>query len=659
MPTRRRPARAISATAPLIPSFRAALSKGLPPLALVLFGWLLWRKVDGLDPVEIRLAVGAVPLSGWIGAALATAGSFAALGHYDAVLHRVMGTRVGGRAARWTGMQAIAVSQFLGFGVLTGALVRWRRLPQLSLWQATRLSAMVALSFLASWAVVTIATILIVGSPMALHPALRIGAGVALSGMCLLIALRHLLPLGWRARFRGRDAGQLLFWTLVDTGCAALALAVLLPPDLVPSFPVIFAAYLLALGAGLLSNAPGGVGAFELTLLALLPQVPAETLLAAVLVFRVVYYLVPAVIGLVGLLPHPAAPAAPTLSAQGPQALGAVDRGGAPSDWGLTRQGAGIALSADGGAGWMFRDIAGFRVGIGPGWHGADIPGFAGFADSDGLLPTLYKCTGSEAAAARALGWTVLRCGQDATVAPAEFDMSTPSHRQLRRKLRHAEKAGVRVLRAAAPLPIAQMAAVHREWTAAQGRERGWSMGQFDPALLSNQAVFLACRDGQLLGFVSFHRGRSDWSLDLMRHRTEIPDGTMHALMTAAFDLARSEGVPCVSLASVPDLPGVLGRLGNSRGAGLRQFKQSFGPRWAPRYITAPGPIALLRAGLAIGWAIHRPGPLTTGATSARTGFQFDPAPASCDVLAEHSDPRAMPRQRTGRPHVERPFPPS
>lgn len=659
MPTRRRTARAISATAPLMPPLRAALSKGLPPLALVLFGWLLWRKVDGLDPVEIRQAVSAVPLSGWIGAAIATAGSFAALGHYDAVLHRVMGTRVGGRAARWTGMQAIAVSQFLGFGVLTGALVRWRRLPQLSLWQATRLSAMVALSFLASWAMVTVVAVLIAGAPLALHPALRIGAGIALSGVCILLALRQVLSLGWLSRFRGADAGRLLFWTAVDTGCAALALACLLPADLLPPIPVIFAAYLLALGAGLLSNAPGGVGAFELTLLALLPHVPAETLLGAVLAFRVVYYLVPAVLGLLALIPQPREPAPSRLVTMGPEAERLSAQTGAPSEWGLVRQGGTIAMMPDGQSGWLFRDIADYRTAIGPGWGQPDFAGFARLAAADGQSPILYKCSRAEAARARKLGWAVLRCADEAQVNLPGFDLGSPAHRQLRRKLRHAEKADIRVLRAASPLPLAQMAAVHRDWTHAQGRERGWSMGQFDPALLARQAVFLASHNGQLLGFVSFHRGRSDWTLDLMRHRTDLPDGTMHALIVAGLEAARAEGVPVVSLAAVPKFPGLAGQIANRRSAGLRQFKQSFGPEWAPRYIAAPTRVDLLRAGIAVARAIHRPGPLPSTCPGPAPGFQFDPDRASCDVLADNYDLRATARQRAGHPHVERPFPPS
>ena len=42
--------------------------------------------------------------------------------------------------AHRAGVIGIAVSQTLGMGVLTGALVRWRMLPKTSLWQSTRLS---------------------------------------------------------------------------------------------------------------------------------------------------------------------------------------------------------------------------------------------------------------------------------------------------------------------------------------------------------------------------------------------------------------------------------------------------------------------------------------------------------------------------------------
>ena len=64
---------------------------------------------------------------------------------------------------------------------------------------------------------------------------------------------------------------------LIDTLFAAAALWVLLPAGVIDlTLAQLFPIYLIALGAAILSGTPGGVGPFELTLLALLPLTPEE-----------------------------------------------------------------------------------------------------------------------------------------------------------------------------------------------------------------------------------------------------------------------------------------------------------------------------------------------------------------------------------------------
>ncbi len=55
-------------------------------------------------------------------------------------------------------------------------------------------------------------------------------------------------------------------------------------------------AVVIAIGAGLLSGAPGGIGAFELVLLALLPGAGEAALIAGILAWRLVYFVAPALI---------------------------------------------------------------------------------------------------------------------------------------------------------------------------------------------------------------------------------------------------------------------------------------------------------------------------------------------------------------------------
>jgi len=88
---------------------------------------------------------------------------------------------------------------------------------------------------------------------------------------------------------------------VVDLLFVCAALYVLLPPSGQPPFAVFVGLYLLALIAGLLSNVPGGLGVFEsLMALVLAPFAAGPPVIAALLVFRGIYYLLP--LGIAALL---------------------------------------------------------------------------------------------------------------------------------------------------------------------------------------------------------------------------------------------------------------------------------------------------------------------------------------------------------------------
>ena len=83
--------------------------------------------------------------------------------------------------------------------------------------------------------------------------------------------------------------GQLSI-SVADLVLACAALYVLLPPDAGVSFVAFTGLYMVAMVAGAISTVPGGLGVFESILLLLLPGVPAQDLLGALLAYRVIYY---------------------------------------------------------------------------------------------------------------------------------------------------------------------------------------------------------------------------------------------------------------------------------------------------------------------------------------------------------------------------------
>jgi uncharacterized membrane protein YbhN (UPF0104 family) len=79
----------------------------------------------------------------------------------------------------------------------------------------------------------------------------------------------------------------------IDIIAAAACMYVLLPGDLGVSFLEFLPGYLMAQVAVVLTHIPGGVGVFELVILHLTHTPQEQTVFAAVLVFRLIYYILP------------------------------------------------------------------------------------------------------------------------------------------------------------------------------------------------------------------------------------------------------------------------------------------------------------------------------------------------------------------------------
>ena len=575
--------------------------------------FFLARQLAGLDVRVMAESFRSIPVTGWIMAALATAASFWAVGRYDRVVHMATGTGVRpGRAGR-AGILAIALSQTIGLGAVTGSLIRWRLLPELGAKGAAKLSVMVALSFLLAVSPL-LALVILSGGPevMSLRPFAV--AVLLLSGAALLFIL---WPPGFAAQWRRPSRAamtRIMGLVIIDVGGAALTLYALLPHGTMP-FIDFLPIYALALIAGLAAGTPAGAGAFELTLISLMPM-GEEALVAAVLGYRIVYYLIPALCAAVTLA---ALELAPRGQVMGRQTLG-LRRKAADFDRAearLAELGQRFLLPV-GASALLTARASSSLVGIGPALDFDVNPAHAlaalrGEARHQLLSPSLYKCDPRLAVSARAAGWRVLRIADEAVLHPLRFDGGSPSCRQLRRKLRKAEEAGI-VIRPARPQDLAECLWIAAVWDEAHGGERGFSMGGVDGLLRGLGPVFVATRatdgpSGDVLAFVSFLAGKREWSLDLMRHGADLPDGTMYALVHAAIIAAKAARVPRLSLAAVPallnHLPACPERLRvwadrQSGAAGLRQFKSAFAPGYEPRYLAAPGRLALGFAALAI-----------------------------------------------------------
>lgn len=591
----------------------------------------LFRHVELPPFLDLCKLAGQIPMPNWIGAIGATALSFWALGRYDAVAHRHLRTGLDGARARHAGMAAIAFSQTVGFGIFTGAFARWRLIPELSPLQAAQLTAFVGITFLSALAAICGLSLILTAKTLnaALLGGLVILGVLAVAAICFLVPELRIKRFSMRLPSL-RAMAALSLWTLIDIACAGFALWLLLPEGHGISITALLPAYFLALGLAIVSSSPGGAGPLELALLALLPQADPATLIAGLLAFRIVYYAVPALVAGAFLLWPDHLPLAQLDlvkvrvfgRASADQEKYTANRGRMtrqhhnshpPHSLPYERAQGEIAIIRQNGGHILAAGLNKMAVLDSPQISVAFFDPFSGVfseapealslhAQSRNSAACFYKCSGRMALAARAKGWRVLRIASDAIINPLTYSDAGSSHRQLRRKLRQAEKAGLEVRAAGDTLPFGDMRNVNDIWVKAHGRALGTTMGQFEEGYVGRQLTFLARQDGRLIGFVTFHQCSGEWALDLVRLRPDAPDGTGHALLRAAIEAAKEAGIDRLSLSAVPDH-----KFAHKVDKGLRRFKTCFAPRWEPRYIAAPSWGQMLLAMAELIRLVHRP----------------------------------------------------
>jgi uncharacterized membrane protein YbhN (UPF0104 family) len=88
---------------------------------------------------------------------------------------------------------------------------------------------------------------------------------------------------------------------VLDLGCGALAMRALLPHEPAIDFLPLLVIFVTATLLGFLSHAPGSIGILEAAMLVGLSQFPKEELLASMLVFRVLYFVLPLCLAVLAL----------------------------------------------------------------------------------------------------------------------------------------------------------------------------------------------------------------------------------------------------------------------------------------------------------------------------------------------------------------------
>ncbi len=267
---------------------------------------------------DVRAAFHNVGL-GQVAAAIAlTAFSYFLLTLYDVLALHIIGRPLPYRTAALASLTSYTLSHNFGFALLTGGPARYRIYSAAGL-ETADIVRVIATASITFWAGIVV----MAGAALAVHPMpLAFGAltvplaAQRMIGIAILAAAGlFILTLRGEARsitlfkwhFPRPTAGQACLQIAVaalDLAAASAALLVLVPGAGVGAFPVIFLGYALAIVVALLSHVPGGVGIFEAVIIAALPGVDPSKLLAALILYRIIYYLLPLGVGAILLAVH-------------------------------------------------------------------------------------------------------------------------------------------------------------------------------------------------------------------------------------------------------------------------------------------------------------------------------------------------------------------
>jgi uncharacterized membrane protein YbhN (UPF0104 family) len=289
----------------------ARLGTGLSLCILVLSGFVLMRTVSGLHWSELRAALAATSMEQIVAACALTACSYLALTGYDAVALRQLRVAVPYRTTALGSFTSFAISFTLGFPLITAGTVRYWIYSRVGL-TAAKVASLTVIAGLTFW----LGMALLIGIAMVIQPDeitevnrltgwinLIIGLTI-LGGMMFYLAWvsrghRRIRMQGLRLELPGLSLTlSQLALGVIDLCCAAGALFVILPDGHGLNFISFCAAYVLACLLGIASHMPGGIGAFEATMLNAVPAPSAEALLASLLLFRVIYYVGPFILAL-------------------------------------------------------------------------------------------------------------------------------------------------------------------------------------------------------------------------------------------------------------------------------------------------------------------------------------------------------------------------
>lgn len=283
-------------------------------LAAVVFSvWLLVDQLKNISFDDVLASFHAVPHHRWWLAGTCTLLAFIALAGYDQLALRHLHKKISFLFVSATSFTTYALAHNIGASVVSGALVRYRAYSAKGL-TAAEVGVLVAFcSFTFGLASILLGGLVLLIQPEILSyffpnapewTAHALAAGmlgfVFIYGLCSALKLPPMHIRSFTLEYpRLRIVLQQLVIGPLEIMAAAGIIYFALPAESNPGYIVVLGIFLASFSAALLSHAPGGLGVLEVMFFLALPDVNQADLLAALLIFRLFYFLLPFAISIV------------------------------------------------------------------------------------------------------------------------------------------------------------------------------------------------------------------------------------------------------------------------------------------------------------------------------------------------------------------------
>jgi phosphatidylglycerol lysyltransferase len=251
------------------------------------------------------------------------------------------------------------------------------------------------------------------------------------------------------------------------------------------------------------------------------------------------------------------------------------------------------------------------------------IRAFTEFCQLNDWLAVFYQTLPETLDLYKKANFDALSVGEEGIVNLETFTMEGKESKPLRAPVNKLTNAGYQFILHQPPIEdelIEELHSISDEWlTMMQGTEKRFSLGWFDDDYIRNSPIAAVhTPEGWISAFANLlpEYQLNEITIDLMRRRHEIENGTMEFLFASMFQWAKSQGYQTFNLGlsslsgvgEKPDDPAIekvmhwvyehVNQFYNFKG--LHSFKEKFHPLWSPRYLIYSGNANMANAWLAV-----------------------------------------------------------